>query len=184
MKIKQSTAIRIGGLALIGGVILLAMQPGPPRTAAKEAQKPTPVEQTAASAPQKPPPVIERTAISQQGAPTNAKLGLVYVNYIDVARCYNARRGYLVVHINDFEMDRAKDAVKQIEKALSPSLTVQTPDEVWETATQVAKNSMIGKLNSNFLADTHAESFCKVSYQTLMRSFQEIVPSASRIEKP
>jgi hypothetical protein len=49
--------------------------------------------------------------------PVNA-LSVAYGQYRIVTRCHEARDGYLVVYINDVEMERAKSAVTSIEAAM------------------------------------------------------------------
>jgi hypothetical protein len=56
------------------------------------------------------------------------RLRLLYANYKYVKLCYATRLGYLVVWINDVEMDRTKTAVSAIERELlsqDPSLNTR-----------------------------------------------------------
>ncbi len=54
-----------------------------------------------------------------------------YGMYKLISYCYEKREGYLIVFINDIELDKAKKQVKAIEKTITSKIELDT-DEVWE----------------------------------------------------
>jgi len=54
-----------------------------------------------------------------------------YGMYKLISYCYEKREGYLIVFINDIELDKARKQVKAIEKTITSKIELDT-DEVWE----------------------------------------------------
>ncbi len=64
-------------------------------------------------------------------------VGTAYHAYLDVKRCYEARKGYSVRYITDEEMELATNAVRQIENAIKPKFDPDTTvDGLWSRVEQ------------------------------------------------
>jgi hypothetical protein len=85
------------------------------------------------------------------------QLRLAYYRYLYVRRCYRAREGYVVVWVNDVELQRARDAITRLEKLLlNQDQTLDTASE-WE---EISKK----------MPSIVYEYQCQQNYQDLMLS--------------
>jgi hypothetical protein len=99
-------------------------------------------------------------------------LGNSYVEYIFLKRCREAREGYLVVHISDVELARAKQAVERIEQKIRPQLDPSVDTNwMWEKSNEYAKKSRI------------ARHTCQMAYTSLVQRYNEFVPEDNKVEK-
>lgn len=60
-----------------------------------------------------------------------------------VQACFDARKGYAAVYVNDVELTDAKEKMRKIESALKPKLTGMTSDQLWAKA--AAENDRVFK---------------------------------------
>jgi hypothetical protein len=81
------------------------------------------------------------------------KKRLVYIQF-----CNEVRQGYLVTYVNDIERERARVAVKAIEKAALAEQADLDTDAIWT----LARKAMVGK---------HAyQEQCRVELEALLRN--------------
>jgi hypothetical protein len=79
-----------------------------------------------------------QAAIAESKKPVN-QLFVAYKLYAHVQFCHQVRQGYMVVWINEVELERARQAAKAVEKvALSENPDLDT-DTLWRKAKEAAK---------------------------------------------
>jgi len=83
------------------------------------------------------------------------RLRTAYQEYLYIRSCYQVREGYLVVWINDVEMERARQAVTRLEKEILKEDSTLNTDEVWR---EIRTPSMVYEPN------------CKLMYSELIRT--------------
>jgi len=66
----------------------------------------------------------------QANKPEN-QLATGYISYLRIKACYEARKGYAAVFINDHEMDIARKQIKSVEKAITAQHQLDT-EKVWK----------------------------------------------------
>jgi hypothetical protein len=120
---------------------------------------------------------IQEAKVKKEGQATLAKLprnvlGVAYAAYIDLKRCSDLREGYAAIYVSVPEMERAKDAIQQIERALKPKLDPDTTaDYVW---------SYVAEQKRIFVQD---RSWCQYRLHDLLQMLQKQVPESGRVEK-
>jgi hypothetical protein len=103
--------------------------------------------------------------------PINA-LGNSYVEYIFLKRCREDREGYLVIHISDAELTRARHAVERIEQKMKPQLDPGVDTNwMWEKSNEYAK------------ARRMSREACQMAYTSLVQRYNELVPEDARVKK-
>jgi hypothetical protein len=103
--------------------------------------------------------------------PINA-LGNSYVEYIFLKRCREDREGYLVVHISDAELARARHAVERIEQKMKPQLDPGVDTNwMWERSNEYAK------------ARRMSPHTCQMAYASLVQRYNELVPEDNTVKK-
>ena len=108
-----------------------------------------------------------RAEAARQAALPRNRVIRAYAQYAEVAFCNEARAGYLVQYVNDYEFERAKVAIKAIVAAAlkeDPSLNT---DDLWNKAR-----------NANLIA---AEGYCR---QALYELLQASPVTVYQINKP
>ncbi|WP_316186622.1 hypothetical protein [Bradyrhizobium sp. SZCCHNRI2014] len=70
------------------------------------------------------------------------RLRTAYEQYMYVTSCHRAREGYLVVWINDVEMDRARQAVTRLEKEILREDSTINVDEVWNEIAKIKPSTV------------------------------------------
>lgn len=107
-------------------------------------------------------------------------LGTTYAAYIDVRRCYDARKGYAVGYVSDPEMEQARDAALQIERAVKPKIDKAVSTErVWSRVARARSRAFQPTGDYSYI--THA--LCREKLTKLLRILREQVPESSVIEK-
>jgi hypothetical protein len=77
---------------------------------------------------------------AERNKPANVLLQS-YSQYIYLKKCELERHGYLSVNLSELELDRAKTAVRNIEKKMTETDPALDKDSLWQTA-NTAKNSV------------------------------------------
>lgn len=94
-----------------------------------------------------------------------------YAYYIHVKRCYDARSGYQLVFISEPEADRARDAVRAIEKFLKAADVSLDGDALWQKA-----NESVDKVSLT-------REGCQASYRDLVGAYRRVDPSEAGTKK-
>lgn len=66
-----------------------------------------------------------------------------YRLYAIVQQCHKVRQGYVLVYINDVEMERARTAVKYIEDSAMPEIEDVPTKSIWDKAVQNIKGAVL-----------------------------------------
>jgi hypothetical protein len=109
----------------------------------------------------------QRQAAIEAAKPVN-QLASAYREYVQVQTCYKDRQGYLVVWVNDIEMDRARRAIHAIEQKLTKDDPSIDTDKLWRSALTSVQVS---------------ESFCHYSLNRLLATWSRIGQSDFTAEK-
>jgi hypothetical protein len=103
-----------------------------------------------------------------------------YVAYINVKRCYEARKEYWSVNISDREMFQAREAIERIESELKPKLDSEiSTDQVWEGADHDAQRTFPFPMNGGPLV----RDFCQMHLSSLQGTLKALVPGIDRTQK-
>lgn len=105
-------------------------------------------------------------------------LGDSYIKYIFVKKCYESRQGYMVVHISEPEMIKARIAIKRLEETIKPKLpeTGWTTESMWQKANEIDKDKHI---DSNM----QWRSGCRRALVNLMATYYKALPEDAIVEK-
>lgn len=120
----------------------------------------------------------QREQAERAKLPVNA-LGNAYAAYIDVKRCYEAREGYLQIYISDPEMERAKNAVRQIEETVKPKLDPITAENLWSRVQESEGRNF--NPSGDYLERVRA--LCRERLGFLLQTLQQQVPESGKLEK-
>jgi hypothetical protein len=126
----------------------------------------------------------EEEARRQREAAEGAKLrvnvlGNSYAAYVDVKRCYEARKGYSVIYISDPEMERARNAVREIEEAVKPKVDTAAAENLWSRVQEAQGRSF--NPSGDYLERVRA--LCRERLEFLLETHLEQVPDSRSIEK-
>jgi len=114
--------------------------------------------------------------------PTNVLVN-AYEAYIVVKRCYEARRGYLAVHVSEPEMAHAKDAIQLIEKRLAPQLPSDTSvKQLWARADQGVQQRF-GELLAYASELRVGEGLCQSHKMQLSQILRKLYSESSGTQK-
>jgi hypothetical protein len=106
-----------------------------------------------------------------------------YMSYIVVKRCYDMRRGYLVVHISDPEMLHAKEQMRLIEKQLAPKLDTGVSSEaLWSDADRRVQETF-GDMLSIIQQIGSDHGLCKNRLMLLSETFRQLFPDSTQTKK-
>jgi hypothetical protein len=94
-----------------------------------------------------------------------------YADYIYVKKCYDERKGYLLVNVSDEELQRAKTAVRNIEQNMIEADSALNKNALWEEA---------NKVNSSFGTERDR---CQYIIQRLETTYKNLSPDAKSIRK-
>jgi len=109
-------------------------------------------------------------AAAEAKKPVN-RLRLAYKRYAYVKLCNEVRQGYLVVYINDIELDRARTAVKAVENhAVDEDKSLDT-DALWKAANKELKGELVGR-------DT-----CQATFNDLLQQSASVRPEDNVMPK-
>jgi hypothetical protein len=93
-----------------------------------------------------------------ENAKPHNRLYIAYQRWVYIQFCNEVRQGYLVTYVNDIERERARVAVKAIEKAALAEQADLDTDAIWT----LARKAMVGK---------HAyQEQCRVELEALLRN--------------
>jgi hypothetical protein len=99
------------------------------------------------------------------------RLLTAYSRYAYIKFCYEIRRGYVSVYVNDIELDRARAAAKDIEgDALKEDKDLDT-DSIWKTANEQLRGAFVDR------------DRCQSALNTLSQQWSTVRPGAGFIQK-
>jgi hypothetical protein len=123
---------------------------------------------------------IQKAEEEERNKPEN-KLSRLYQLYINVKACHAARSGYLVVMINDEQMNKARIAVKMAEQQILHTAPSLDTNAIWKTANDRFKGSPadigIGLVRMGSADNFETvKSMCTLSYEQLVSGHGQSVP--------
>ena len=138
--------------------------------------------------------VRDQAAVDAQ--PSN-KLLRAYHLYIDIKLCFESRKGYEVVYLNEEQLSDAKTRVVAIEQAVKEADPTIDTDAIWRQANDVEVTTPTNGLSAIFqFADImgrkwvsypdwieESDEFCKRAYSSLSEHYSSIIPDASVVKK-
>jgi len=160
---------------------------GPPqiRTEAAQEQKQSIVDQ----------PSSNRTEV---GGQPRAQLVRSYRAYIDVKKCFDSRKGYAAVYLNEEQMQRARQWIKGIEGSLTSANRDLETSLLWKEANEPEKSTaedselaaimqlgdIVGRGSlKNADWDDESSNFCKRSYENLRVMYEKLTPGSGQVTK-
>lgn len=113
-----------------------------------------------------------------------------YELYAMVKHCHEVRSGYLMVYVSDSELERARQAARDIERYLKQWLDPkQDTDALWSIATESVEPRLSAWLKKEEATRTYGmvrnylPNPCKKDFQILLDLHRTYFPEARRIEK-